>query len=281
MYRISSLEGQLRLAQAKLTEALHKHSTELASQQVQYEEKIVRMKEDLEGQLNEAQKKAEELEKRINLSPRPMVTITRSEASPTPTPPPQPPMLMNRIRHKRKSDVLPSSGSSSKLIESSKHVAPHDGTTDGRSSRLGNRDRVKSASDNDLSAMSPTDEATPIVTDLSSMEDASNGKKSKASKEVAPRKDSTDRLTITDLFEKSLADPCSMSAIRKELKADGLTPKIKRKFQTGRGAPNSAGLQGAKLPSVSPKSSLTQDSRNGSFRIGREVLRKSSNTGEL
>lgn len=36
--------------------------------------------------------------------------------------------------------------------------------------------------------------------------------------------------TITELVAESLVNPSSMSAIRKELKADALTPRIQRKF---------------------------------------------------
>lgn len=54
---------------------------------------------------------------------------------------------------------------------------------------------------------------------------------------VYQRRPSTDKMTITDLVAESLKYPGSMAAIRKELKSDGLTPKIQRKFHTAKNTP--------------------------------------------
>ena len=138
---------------------------------------------------------------------------------------------------------------------------------DGRVSRLGSGDRIKSASYNDLTM---EDKITPSKTPH---KQRVSGDPSEKTKEL-DRKDSTDRLTITDLFEQSLANPCSMSAIRNEIKSDGLTPKIRRKFNES--PSKSAKLNSAKLPSVSPKSGLIQDLRNGEISFGKEVLGKTN-----
>ena len=47
---------------------------------------------------------------------------------------------------------------------------------------------------------------------------------------ATPSKPNEDKLTITQLVENNLHNPGTMALIRKELKADGLTPKIERKF---------------------------------------------------
>jgi len=279
-YRISSLEGQLRLYQGKLAEALHKHSAELASQQVAHEEKLTQLREEHEAELKEAHRRIEELEKQSStgssssMSPKPAVTITRTPASPTPPPL----MLMSRHRYKRRSDGLANtssstSSSSSKLIEVKMTEALNvEENKDGRQSRLGSRDRIKSASDNNLSTKGLEDEETQKPFNKNSHEQRlSSDVASEATKELAC-KDSSERLTITDLFEQSLSNPSSMSTIRREMKLDGFTPKIRRKFH---GSPsNSAKLTSAKLPSVSPKSGLIQDSRNGDITFGKEVLGK-------
>ena len=259
IYRISSLEGQLRLYQAKLTEAHHKHSAELASQQVRHEEKLATLQAEYDEKMKEAAKRIEELEKQCSSSSQvPALSISRAA---TPTPPP----LLKTRRYKRRSDGLTSSNSSSKFKEPTNPEAPITQDSDGRTSRIAVHDKPRSASYDNISAAG-LDETPP--TQNNSYDQYLSPDKAEVAKEVN-RKNSTDRLTITDLFERSLVNPSSMSTIRKEIKADGLTPKMERKFQNRGSATNSA-----KLPSVSPKSSLIQDSRNGRVIFGKEVLGK-------
>ena len=47
---------------------------------------------------------------------------------------------------------------------------------------------------------------------------------------TSSQRPSRERITITEMVAESLMNPTSMAVIRKELKADSLTPKIQRKF---------------------------------------------------
>ena len=103
-------------------------------------------------------------------------------------------------------------------------------------------------------------------TDLVSIQDNTSPKTSKkelSPQNLAPQKKrsidsscaekriSVERRSITDLVAESLLNPGNMAAIRQELKADNLTPKIQRKLN------NQTNHQATTLPSLSNGSSPT------------------------
>lgn len=66
------------------------------------------------------------------------------------------------------------------------------------------------------------------------------------------RPSNTERMSITTLVEESLRNPSSIASIRKQLKSEGLTPKIQRKFPMKPSTP-------AMLPSMNQKDGATKE----------------------
>ena len=101
--------------------------------------------------------------------------------------------------------------------------------------------------------------------DLVSIQDNTSPKTSKKNHKPAQKKCSIDssaerrisveRRSITELVTESLLNPGSMAAIRQELKADNLTPKIQRKLKNQTN-------QTTTLPSLSNGSSPTHHTDN-------------------
>lgn len=217
-YRISSLEGQLKNCREKLSESFHNYENELAKQQVKEKGRIAAIEKEHKENMDKALRKIEELEKKI------AKLETTSEADLETTPPALQPKS-NRRRKLKNADSNDSSNSNSELLLSM--MSPTDQmSTNGSIPLLTQRDRIKSASYGDLTI----DEDTTMTLSTAASSKHSPGIKTKK-KSTEKRRESAERLTITALVAESLANPGSMSSIRKELKSDSFTPKIKRKFQ--------------------------------------------------
>lgn len=235
------MEGQLRLHQAKLTEAHHKHSADIASQQVKHEEKLA----DLQTELKQSMQRIERLEKSLeNLQKAPTIGGVIC-----PTPPPLQAKSQGRYRnYKRKSDGVVDMKSTSGLLDAM-CSPPKEYQIDGRISQLSRNSRPKSASYNDILDSVLGMDRKVSDSEVNTLLQISPSQQH--SETTVARRESTERLTITALVEQSMTNPSSISAIRKELKSDSFTPKMKRKFQ------DQSAANSATLPSV------VQDVKNG------------------
>lgn len=257
MYRISSLEGQLRQCQNKLTESLRKFETELVKQHLSSREALETMQKEHESEMCQAREKNELLERKIADMNKVDQTIVVTGSSPTNRSPSGPPSLQPKSPTRRKKRLkkgasLTPNCSKSELVS----VPPNPKTASSDTDILTSfKDRPKSSSYGDLTTL--TKEKHSSDSKLSNTPQLSPANARKDDEKRTTRRENGDKLTITALVAESMSNPGSISAIRKELKSDSFTPKIKRKF-----ANRSSGTPSA-LPSMSPSNGVENAGKEG------------------
>ena len=225
-------------------ESVRKFEAELARQQIASTKALESLQKEHETNLASMQQKIKELEtikgKEID---------TQVKSSP-PSPPPLQPKSPSKKRRLKKNGNLSTSSISKPDITLTGDTVPeqNDLTSlpvsqkdpSSGTNLLSFKDRPKSSSYGDLTAIdSKVEKKLPNTPQLS----PAISKRRTEKKSV--RRESAERLTISALVAESLSNPSSISSIRKELKSDSFTPKMKRKF------PNRS--PGTTLPSMSPK----------------------------
>ena len=243
VYRISSLEGQLRLNQTTLSEVHRSYELELSKFQLKYEEKIATLQKEHEDMMNEAQKKIDSLTEKIQITPT-NSTPSLSEQTPPSLLPKSP-----SIRKKRNSTTTAHGNSNYEHLKPQPSYNSNTATI----KMLDCNDRLKSASYNDL-VSNKQDGSSSRTTDLTKTPQLAPRRRSE--KMDSLRRDSLDHLTITALVAESLSNPGSIATIRKELKSDSFTPKIQRKFHTP-----SSGATLTTLSSIGTKGNPKQEEK--------------------
>lgn len=251
MYRISALEGQLRMCQDKLVQAHHQHDELMKNERSRHEERIANLKTEFGGKLEEASQTISSLKKKVVELERCLEkAVAKSPPDirvDNPTPPAEgSPATTRRRKHKRKSEV-----NSREVEVSAKTLSPEDSNI--RSSQL-----QKSASITDLSSVGNNLEdrdgrRNGASTSLKDSPEIKRSPEVNGKITTQRRLSYAERTSITTLVEESLRNPGSIAAIRKQLKSDGLTPKIQRKFPMKPNTPTT-------LPSMSPKNGANKES---------------------
>ena len=209
-YRIASLEGQLRQCQDKLREIQLHHERVLAAERAAEEEKWAvvtqQLMVELDGTkseltlLKDAKKMAtEEKSEEESVAP-PKLTLSKAE-----------PEMPARSKGSKKKGKNPN-----RLMEEDSQRKGSLGSA--LVSPLLKHSRTRSASQDALESLG--------------LEIPDVGEKPRLSLE-GERPNGRHRPSISQLIEESMRNPQSMATIRKELKSDGFTPKIQKKFRNG------------------------------------------------
>lgn len=220
LYRVSSLEGQLRHCQSKLTESIRSYDSKLAKQQLNCKELLEAVRTEHDAEMKQALQRIEDLV--MAEKDKSVKADTQSLAENTPPPLKLKSPTRRKRRSKNKGESLTPNTSKPELnLVPASPATKHQASSD--SALLRHDDRPKSASYGDL---------TTIVQDESTFKLPNTPQVSPANaKKKMGQKNSSERGTITSLVAESLSNPSSMLAIKKELKSDSFTPKIQRKFQ--------------------------------------------------
>lgn len=273
MYRISSLEGQLRNCQGKLSESLRDYQTELARQQLACRELLEAAQSEHRTEMSQAQEKIEQLERKIAKT-----ELSSGEGQVTVTVASQPPLLQSKAQKKRLKkgkDSLTPNTSKSELPSTSSNISglsPTNTTWSSDTDILRNKRRPKSSSCEDLTSITEKDKAAAVAsrTKFPLTPQVSPGNNRKGNEKREGRRESGDKQTITALVAESLANPSSISSIRRELKSDSFTPKIKKKFAN-------LSVASSALPALTPKvggAQVTNESNGKAFSDHRDTFDK-------
>ena len=212
-YRIASLEGQLRQCQDKLRENQHHHDAVVASERAAEERQWLQVTKQLKAELEAANselaslklKKATDTtddveEKTGETPPIPKLTVNDSNESPG-----------TKAKSKKKKDKT------SDLLKEEIHLQRKGSLGSALlSPKLTRSNRARSGSQETLDTLGLDKLEHRDVARAIHDEERGNGKK---------------RPSISQLIAENSNNPQSMAAIRKELKADNLTPKLQKKFQ--------------------------------------------------
>lgn len=255
VYRISSLEGQLRHCQKKLTESHRKFEAELIKHHLSTRDTLEMLDKEHKSDMNEAKQKIELLEKKLEEMEKEKQTIKVIASSPTNSVPSGPPSLQpkspsRRRKRLKKGDSLTPNNSKSELASALTPPLNKQKTASSDTDILGFKDRPKSSSYGDLTEIAKGKEKNTSDSKLPTTLQVSPASARKEGEKIMIRRESGDRLTITALVAESMSNPGSIAAIRKELKSDSFTPKIQRKF------PNRPSGTTNVLLSLSPKNDV-------------------------
>ena len=212
-YRIASLEGQLRRCQDKLREVQQHHEATLAAERAAEEERWVQVTQQLTMELETANTQLASLQKSTannSSKQKKQERLLPGEEAPMVT--------LSALDLDEKSPKSKSTGRNRKIsnlllddIEVQRKGSL--GSAALVSPKLTRSSRPKSGSQETLDSLGidkHRDAATRVLDG-----EKSNGKK---------------RPSISQLVADNTNNPQSMAAIRKELKSDGLTPRLQRKF---------------------------------------------------
>lgn len=235
VYRISTLEGQVRLFQEKLTESHRQHDDILTKERTRAEETLANLRRELTSELQRARETIRQLRAKESSED----TSKQGAGEEETTPPPKGSVAVSL------SDATLNSPTNGKRRPQKEELA-------GRGLSL--QPIPRSASWADVHA---GDGAGPGGLPDDGM---------------VPGKSSYmvgggEKLSITDMVTESLKNPGCIAAIRRELKADALTPKIQRKFQV-KTTPTS-------LPSMNDSSSSLEGSPLAKENVKMATPRKS------
>lgn len=259
MYRIAALEGQLRMCQDKLVQSHHQQDEMTKNERSRHEERVANLKVEHSGKLEEALQTITSLKKRVSELERSLdKAVAKSPPDirlDAPTPPPEgSPATTRKRKHKKKHSDF--------NAQKSPQAAGGEESEPGGSLNLNPESRQRSASTADLRSIAGGDKnqdesdgrrngagsslkLSPNIQRSPEMDGGGHGKL------ITRRRLSyAERTSITTLVEESLRNPASIAAIRKQLKSEGLTPKIQRKFPMKPNTPTT-------LPSMSPKDAAT------------------------
>ena len=198
VYRISTLEGQVRLCQEKLTESHRQHDDILAKERARAEENLAHLRSELTSELQLAQETIEQL--------RAKGVATSSEPS---------------KQGAKEEEARPPKGSVAISVSDASMNSP---TSEKRRRRKPQKE--------DLAERSLSPQPIPRSASWADVH-AGEGAGPGGLPDAVPGKSSNvggEKLSITDLVAESLKNPGCIATIRRELKADALTPKIQRKF---------------------------------------------------
>lgn len=268
MYRIAALEGQLRMCQDKLVQS-HRQQDELTkNERSRHEERMTTLKVEYGGKLEEASQTIASLKKRVSELER-CLDKAAAKSPPdirldAPTPPPEgSPTTTRKRKHKKKqSDVNTTQKLSHQQVAGGEESAEPIGSLQ----NLNPETRQRSASTADLRSIPGGDGSNEnegdgrrngagaslkLSPDIQRSPELNSHGPGGPSKLITQRRLSyAEKTSITTLVEESLRNPASIAAIRKQLKSEGLTPKIQRKFPMKPSTPTT-------LPSMSPKDATT------------------------
>ena len=207
MYRISTLEGQVRLGQDKLVQAHRKHDEILTNERSRNKEDITNLKHTHNSEMEEARKRINDLEEKVSGLEGSLEKALKQQAQAdakvdgsTPTNSPA-----------RKKKHRPKDGKKSKVDARKLSVFSPTRTISPES-------LPKSASFSDLTALAKTERDGKEDTNRS------------LDTSISQRTTTHEKHSITDMVAETLKNPSSIAVIRRELKADALTPRIERKF---------------------------------------------------
>ena len=268
MYRIAALEGQLRMCQDKLVQSHRQQDELIKNKGSRYEERVANLKAEFGGQVEEASQTITSLRKRVSELEKNLDKATTAKSPPdirldAPTPPPtRSPATVRKRKHKKKHLHVNAQTSPQTTAEGEEESEPV-----GSLNLNPIESRQRSASSADLRSI-------PVGGDASNLQDEDDGRRNGVayslklspdiqrspelnssqgggggqSKLITQRRSSyTEKISITTMVEESLRNPDSIAAIRRQLKSEGLTPKIQRKFP----------MKPSTLPSMSPKDTAT------------------------
>ena len=262
MYRIAALEGQLRICQDKLVEAHRHHDDVMANERSKQDERVSNLKSGYEKKLEVTTQEIDSLKETIAKLEKCLEKALK-QATPvevkvdTPTPP----MVGSPAPRKRKV----------KRKKSSTDTKPDNPPVGDSAMKVSTRPESRPRS---ASSITSNDKIADVPCIKLSPEVQHSVKKNSVGSQ---RRLSVDKLTITDLVAERIKHPGTMAAIRKELKADGLTPKIQRKFHiksTPTTLPAMPATQNASH-SVNGTAHTSQVGRNGtSFGVEKKGLLK-------
>ena len=261
LYRIAALEGQLRMCQEKLAQTHRQQDGLIKNERSRHDERVVSLKVEYGGKLEEASQTINSLKKRVSELER-CLDKAMSKSPPdirldVPTPPLEgSPGPTRRRKHKKKlseTDVI---------VQKSLEVVARTGP-DQLGNLLNTESRQKSASTADLRSIAKGDDnqeesvgrRNGAGLSLKLSPDIQQSPGLNGTVTVGPqgrliaqmRLSYAEKASITTLVEESLRNPSSIASIRKQLKSEGLTPKIQRKF------PAKKPLTPAPLPCMNPK----------------------------
>lgn len=267
MYRIAALEGQLRMCQDKLVQS-HRQQDELVkNKHSRHEERVANLKVEFSGQLEEASQTITSLRKRVSELERCLDKATIANSPPdirldAPTPPPtRSPATTRKRKHKKKHPDINTQTSPQMTAGDGEELEPV-----GSLNLNPTESRQKSASTADLRSIPGGGDATgnqdegdgrrngaayslklsPDIQRSPELNSSYGGGGGQSKLITQKRPGYAEKISITTLVEETLHNPDSIAAIRKQLKSEGLTPKIQRKFPM---KPSTL----TTLPSMSPK----------------------------
>ena len=194
--RIAALESQLKHTQDQLSTIRSEFEQTLAEEREQSREAVARVSKEKEAELSKAKEKLKRLDDKVAEL---QVLLKQSMNSPPPTLTVEPSTPTAIAKKSKKKDLSPAAA----LKESRERSA-----SSGDLTAMDGDRAVKRGGDRKLSMVTET-QATPTT----------------------EKRGCSEKRSITDLVAESLLNPSSMSAIRQELKADNLTPKIQRKIK--------------------------------------------------
>ena len=267
MYRIAALEGQLRMCQDKLVQS-HRQQDELTkNERSRHEERVANLKVEYGGKLEEASQTITSMKKRVAELERCLDKAAVGKSPPdirfdAPTPPPDgSPTTTRKRKHKKKHSEINTqkmnlqaagAGDESEPLVGSLNLNPESrqrsaSTADLRSIPAVGGDGDQDENDGRRNGAGSSLKLSPDIKRSPEL----NSQGGRPSQLVTQRRSSyAEKTSITTLVEESLRNPASIAAIRKQLKSEGLTPKIQRKFPMKPNTPTT-------LPSMSPKDAAT------------------------
>lgn len=199
----------MRLCQEKLAESHHKHEEVRSHDRSRFEEKMATLKQAHGTELENKMQKINELEQKVLELQRCLEKALKQPEIKVdhPNTPEGSPARKRRYRKREEKQT-----EEARSVFSPTHSLS---SPDGR--------RQKSASFTDLTTLEKDEEKR-------SEKESEVQRSLDATKTTSPQRPSRERITITEMVAESLKNPSTMAVIRKELKADSLTPKIHRKF---------------------------------------------------
>ena len=228
-YRIAALESQLKLMQEKVLQAQQKYEEALAAERAVTAENFSKMKQQLREELDHAKSESKLLCGKIDKN--------KEESQ----------KCEMQIDHESLEDEDPSintstttdKGATGKISKKNKNAKGYTGIVRLNRESVGSIPIIASPLINRTVKKRNSERETMDILGLDPLQDTVRlpiDDKPRRSFEgqkkmfITPRPNG-DKLTITQLIEDSLHNPGTIASIRKQLKKDGLTPKIERKFK--------------------------------------------------
>ena len=220
-YRIAALESQLKLMQEKVLQAQQKYEEALAAERALTAENLSKMKQQLIEELDHAKSESKLLCGKIEGSQKCEVQIDHDSLED------EDPSINTSTTDKGITGVLSKKNKKAKGYAGI--VRLNRESVGSLPSPLINRTVKKRNSERetmDILGLDPLQDTVHLPIDDKPRRSFEGQQKMF----ITPRPNG-DKLTITQLVEDSLHNPGTIASIRKQLKKDGLTPKIERKFK--------------------------------------------------